>query len=99
MTDRDIRLRDLGNKVEEYTKIIPKKIDHLLIKQKNNDYMEAEFYKKFTNEFIKPNKTRAPPSGHGSVIAFDESLASLQIHNLFHNLILEQLPLPHFCHL
>ena len=26
MTDRDIRLRDLGNKVEEYTKIIPKKI-------------------------------------------------------------------------
>ena len=38
-------------------KIIPKKIDHLLIKQKNNDYMEAEFYKKFTNEFIKPNKS------------------------------------------
>ena len=26
MTDRDTRLRDLSNKVEEYTKIIPKKI-------------------------------------------------------------------------
>ena len=38
-------------------KIIPKKIDHLLIKQKNNDWMEAEFYKKFTEEFIKTNKT------------------------------------------
>jgi hypothetical protein len=38
-------------------KIIPKKINPLLIKQLNNDYMEAEFYKKFTEEFIKPNKT------------------------------------------
>lgn len=38
-------------------KIIPKKINPLLIKQLNNDYMEAEFYKKFTEEFIKTNKT------------------------------------------
>lgn len=38
-------------------KIIPKKIDPLLIKQKNNDYVEAEFYKKFTEEFIKTNMT------------------------------------------
>ncbi len=38
-------------------KIIPKKIDQLLIHQKNNDYIEAEFYKKFTEEFIKSNKT------------------------------------------
>lgn len=38
-------------------KIIPKKINPLLIKQLNNDWMEAEFYKKFTDEFIKTNKT------------------------------------------
>jgi hypothetical protein len=38
-------------------KIIPKKIDPMLIKQRNNDWMEAEFYKKFTDEFIKTNKT------------------------------------------
>ncbi len=38
-------------------KIIPNLINPLLKKQKNNDYLEAEFYKKFTNEFIKLNKT------------------------------------------
>ena len=34
------------------------------------------------NEGVKHFQTRAPPSGHGSVIAFDESLSSFRVNNL-----------------
>lgn len=38
-------------------KIIPSFKNKLLRKKPNNDYLEAEYYKKLTDEFIKKNKT------------------------------------------
>ena len=38
-------------------KIIPKFINNNLKKQKNNDELEGDYYKTFTNEFILKNKT------------------------------------------